>query len=924
MELFEKLKKNYSVAVPRLALRNFYFTLQQDDYGTYLLLTDKEMRPMEPDYLAYNGHLRETLRSIFNIEKKNAEAILWEGEENHIYLRDHDYLMWSLRYCSNIQDAKGNALTFVPDEVRNISVQINYIEDKNLYEGKVYLVGGSRPISDFHFLTDSWCLYKDRIYQINSIGNNFSNIGLFNTHFEADYLEKYLTLLFSFFQNITLDFDDYEVIESSELLIPQKALFFEKVDESHALHVKIASVIADFDTKFLSDYEVDKVAQINDIELQVRLRAIDHTQQLLAVPDFADLLRKELGKKTSIYQDDNLFILPEEAAKTFISKLLPVILDNYLFFGSENLKSYKITTSKPKLLFSPSSGIDFLEADVSLEIEGESLALFEVIRQYNRQKYVKLSDGTQAMIDAQYMKKLERIFRKQKNKKAGVSFFDLPLVEELIEDKVAAQKVLSKSRKVFEGFNKLEKAKFEKPKSLNAELRSYQKQGYKWLSYLYKQNLGGCLADDMGLGKTLQTIALLSDIYPEEKKPSLIVMPKSLLFNWEKEIEKFNPSLTFYTHYGTERNIEDAMSHQLIFTTYAIMRNDIELLKEKKFHCIILDESQNIKNITTQTSKAVMLLNGEHRFALSGTPIENNLVELYSLFRFLNPTMFGSADDFNNYYARPIQEKQDKDVAQELRRKIYPFILRRLKKNVLKDLPPKVEQVLYAEMSKKQRLLYADRQKFYKDAIGKEIANMGIKGSQFFILQALTELRQLASVPEAKTNGKVISAKREILMEQLFDAVANGHKCLVFVNFLQAIENISEDLTAAGIDFVSMTGATRDRQALVNRFQNDKKCKVFLMTLKTGGVGLNLVAADMVYIFDPWWNTAAEIQAIDRTHRIGQDKTVFSYKIITKNSIEEKIMMLQEQKQALFDTVISSDNASIKSLSEQDIEYILS
>ena len=285
--------------------------------------------------------------------------------------------------------------------------------------------------------------------------------------------------------------------------------------------------------------------------------------------------------------------------------------------------------------------------------------------------------------------------------------------------------------------------------------------------------------------------------------------------------------------------------------------------------------------------------------------------------------MFGSADDFNRDYTLPIQQHNDKEVAQELRRKIYPFILRRLKKHVLKELPPKVEQILFVEMSEEQKRLYEQRRKYFQQTIQEQIAKEGIQKSQFFILQALTELRQIASVPESKSDGLVVSTKREALLDNVLDLIANGRKVLIFANFLNAIETIGEDLNAHGVEFVEMTGATQNRQALVSRFQNDPQCKIFLLTLKTGGVGLNLTAADTVFIYDPWWNTAAENQAIDRTHRIGQTNTVFSYKLITKGTIEEKILQLQEKKKELFDALIASDNASIKALSEKDIDFML-
>ncbi|MCP4753096.1 MAG: DEAD/DEAH box helicase, partial [Proteobacteria bacterium] len=353
-------------------------------------------------------------------------------------------------------------------------------------------------------------------------------------------------------------------------------------------------------------------------------------------------------------------------------------------------------------------------------------------------------------------------------------------------------------------------------------------------------------------------------------------------------------------------------------------RSDIETLKEVPFYYLILDESQNIKNINSQVSRAVMLLQSENRLALSGTPIENNLGELYSLFRFLNPSMFGSLERFNRNYLFRIQQLNDKDAAGELKRKIYPFILRRLKKDVLKDLPDKIEQVLYVDMTTEQKKFYEQRRVFFYETVRDQIASEGLDKSRFFVLQAITELRQIASIPEAKSEGRIISPKREMLMENILDSVANGHKILLFANFLSILDYLAEDLVKESIDYEVMTGATRNREASVNRFQNEPGCSVFLMTLKTGGQGLNLTAADTVFIFDPWWNIAAETQAIDRSHRIGQDKTVFSYKLIAKGTIEEKILKLQEKKRVLFENIISNDSAPRKILDEDDIDFMLS
>ena len=317
------------------------------------------------------------------------------------------------------------------------------------------------------------------------------------------------------------------------------------------------------------------------------------------------------------------------------------------------------------------------------------------------------------------------------------------------------------------------------------------------------------------------------------------------------------------------------------------------------------------------------MLKGEHKLALSGTPLENNLGELYSLFRFLNPAMLGSEQNFQQKYLIPIQKNGSEEATTQLRKKIYPFILRRLKGDVLKELPEKIDNIIYIDQSPEQKKLYEQRRQFYKVAIDQMVNSGGIKQAQFFIFQAFSELRMLASIPESKTEGKVKSPKLEMMAEHMIQSIVNGHKVLVFANFLMAVELINKVLEEHGIHYVSMTGATSNRKKVVNEFKQNDDCKAFVMTLKTGGTGLNLTEADIIYIFDPWWNVAAETQAIDRAHRMGQSKTVISYRLITKDSIEEKILELQNQKKELFDSLLSSDSSMTKALSKDDIDYIL-
>jgi SNF2 family DNA or RNA helicase len=917
---FDQFKRKFSFTAKEPDLAEVLFQFLFDDYGAYLQPVNRKLKPVAADFRQYNGPVREVLRALESIRQKNSFVIDWEKDPDQVYLADNDFLMWQLRLCPNLVNEQGHPITFRQGEGK-ITI---HISGEEVLQGEVLLTFDGQQIEKLRIISEAFVMSQQTIYAIQPLGSNFMQLPVFQTSFPAPDLEKYLSLLFSAFQHLQVQYQDYQTLLHSEPLVPQPTIIFEKIDENQALYLRITQVLPGFDIDFLEQYETDHAVQVNDMENTLVVRHIAYQPYDELVQEVVRLVTGKSKSKKSLgfYQEENLLVIPEQLAREFIRGQLPLLLHKYQIYGAEKLKSYKITAVKPKLVLALTSGIDFLEGEASLELEGQRFSLFDLIHQYHKNRYILLSDGTQAILNEKYIQRLERLFKKQKDK-VKLSFFDLPLVEELMEERMAGE-LFTRSRAVFQGFNALKKEKVKRP-PVQAELRPYQQQGFKWLHYLHQTSLGGCLADDMGLGKTLQAITMLSVVYPKEKMPSLVVMPKSLLFNWENEIRKFNPCLTFYTYYAPTRNLAEALQHNLVFTTYAILRNDIEKFKEQPFYYVILDESQHAKNINSQVSKAVMLLQGKHRLAMSGTPVENNLTELYSLFRFLNPAMFGSADEFNRHYAYPIQQNNDKVVAAELRRKVYPFILRRLKKDVVQELPAKIEQTLVVEMSREQKRFYEERRRYYHSFLKNQIAQEGIQKSQFFILQALTELRQIASVLEAKNDGVTLSGKREILLESILDAAANNHKMLVFTNFLHAVDRIGQDLTQAGIDCVEMTGATstRTRQERVKRFQEDPQCRVFLMTLKTGGVGLNLTAADMVFIFDPWWNTAAENQAIDRTHRIGQDKTVFSYRLITKGTIEEKIQQLQEKKKELFENIIAADSASIKSLSENDIEFML-
>ncbi|MCM1522665.1 MAG: DEAD/DEAH box helicase [Muribaculaceae bacterium] len=911
---------------------NFLFQILTAADGAATLDTvDKKGRKVTPDPRFYRGEQSALLRAMDSIRRENRFTINWDasGKGDSINLSLYPYLLFQLTRCDNIVDA--NLKPIHPTDTRaTLALHIDQQHDGLLNPTWVLELpqedGSTLRSTEFTPLTESYLLVGDTLCPVDEMGEYFQNLSFFASRIAPDMIEQYLSVVYSYVDHFRLEYGTAKVEMSHEEVSGKPTLVFEKVDPDMALHLRVTNSLRGVDEEFLRRFDLTRIASVG-MEGNVTVRQISPHRLEDDIDSVMKLIQRHAPSRKEakeVYLDGDTFIIPQNVAGPFLLKALPVLLSDFTLLGTDRLREYKVAPIKPKLSMKFTSGIDFLEGDATIQVGDEELTLGKLFEQYRRDRYITLKDGTRAVLDDSYMRRLERIFGDKRNagKDIRISYFDLPDIEDLLNRKLDP-KVFERQRKVYEGFNKLSKQHISLP-HLNATLRPYQAEGVKWIKYLYDNNLGGCLADDMGLGKTIQTIAILSMIYPGCEEPSLIVMPRSLLFNWQNEIGRFNPGLTTYMYYQQDRDMDEARKHNIILTTYAMVRNDIEKFSKEKFHYVILDESQNIKNIGAQTTRAIWLLETEHRLALSGTPVENNLSELFSLFRFLNPGMLGDLDEFNRRYAGPIMKEDDKDAMASLRRRIFPFMLRRLKKDVLKDLPDRVEQTLFVEMEKDQAEFYEQRRRFYQEKVHNTIATEGIKKSQFVMFQALTELRRIASVPESLTDGRVHSPKLEELVEHVSDAVANGHKCVVFFNYIAGLELTGEHLSRLSIDFETMTGATTNRRKVVERFNSDPNCMVFLMTLKTGGVGLNLTVADTVFIFEPWWNKAAEEQAINRLHRIGQKAKVHSYSLITRDTIEEKIRQLQEQKSQLFDDLISSDSSTSKQLSEEDINFILS
>lgn len=874
------------------------------------------------------GTLRAIMQGIERFGNEDEEAMWDENIAQGLSLANHPEMIYLLLKCDNLLvDADGKSISS-DNEVRRLTLKLTDLgaKDEAIYLTDIAIIADDEAIS-VRPLSDSFVLGENnRIYPIEPIGDNYQQLALFkHIDVKESTMEDFLSIFYSYISNVDLDRTHYRVVKSPEAIEAVPTLCFEKVDTDKALYLRVMNSLPGNDNELIERMKLSVHAVIG-IDKVVELKTIVRRPLEESVAILSKILNEQAPSRQArkeIYQEGEFFIVPEESAGPFLFNALPSLLKHFALLGAERLRDYKVTHVTPRLNVNLSSGIDFLEGDATMQIGDETMSINDVLNTWRKQRYITLSDGNRALIAADYMRRLERIFdtSKKRGGKIRISFFDLPEVEELLQERLEGE-VFERHRKVYQGFNELRQQKLPKPK-VKAKLRDYQQEGVKWIKYLYDNKLGGCLADDMGLGKTLQAITVLATIYPKVKHPSLIVMPRSLIFNWENEIEKFAPQLKTYTYYGTDRDLKEAMKAQVILTTYAVVRNDIETLAKKEFHYVILDESQNIKNVSSQAAQAVHILKTDHRLALSGTPVENNLTELYSLFRFLNPAMFGTLDNFNQRYTYPIQRENDKGILKQLRHKIFPFLLRRLKKDVLKELPDRINQTLYVEMNEKQQKLYEERRKYYKSLIDSNIKREGIQKSQFVMFQALNELRQIASIPENYSDGNIRSPKTEQLIDSLTEAVENGHKVVVFFNFLTGIELVAERLAAMGIGYVEMTGATTNRQKVVDTFQKSPDCMVMLMTLKTGGVGLNLTAADTVFIFEPWWNKAAEEQAINRLHRIGQTQKVLAYSIIAQGTIEEKILTLQQQKAELFEGLIGSDSSSAKVLTEEDINFIL-
>lgn len=573
------------------------------------------------------------------------------------------------------------------------------------------------------------------------------------------------------------------------------------------------------------------------------------------------------------------------------------------------------------------SGVDWFDLNGTVQYGELSATLAEVLAARKRGAYVVvLSDGSHGLLPHDWLDRLGPVLAGGAPTATGARFqsSQLALLDALLDGlpTVEVDEPFAAAREQLAGFDRIVPA--DPPPSFVGTLRGYQREGLGWLHFLRTFGFGGCLADDMGLGKTVQVIALLDARRLEGCGPSLVVVPRSLVFNWRAEVARFAPELRTLDWSGPERHDAslDPSSVDVVFATYGTLRRDAEHLAKITFDYVVLDEAQAIKNRGTATAKACRMLTARHRLALSGTPVENRLEELWSLLDFLNPGMLGTSARFS----ASLRESGDATGADAtLARALRPVILRRTKAAVAPELPERIERTLEVELEPKQRVFYDQLHARVRASVLQQVDDKGIGRSRLHILEGLLRLRQAACHPvlaDARRHT-LPSAKLEALIPALAEVAAEGHKALVFSQFTEFLALVRAALDEEKIPYEYLDGRTKDRQARVERFQTDPAVPVFLISLKAGGHGLNLTAADYVYLLDPWWNPAVEAQAIDRAHRIGRTRRVIATRLVARNTIEEKILALQASKRALADAILTADRGGLASIGREELELLL-
>ncbi|MFT5209779.1 MAG: SNF2 family DNA or RNA helicase [Flavobacterium sp.] len=722
--------------------------------------------------------------------------------------------------------------------------------------------------------------------------------------------------------------------------LPEEAQL-ERRDVKPEKYIYLSAPPSDFSTSLTAEIKfkyVDELIAANANKDKILLnnkRIVIHRDlkaEKHAFDELYDLEMQEPPKSAAL--DRVKFCLTISQKK--LSTLLPVLLKRHWHVEAEGKVYRQAISTNIKV----KSGIDWFEVDADVKFDKYSATMPAILKAIkNGDTTVTLGDGSIGMLPEDWLRQYGALVTWGKTESDHISFskqqvvlLDALLAEQPNLDLDSGFKAYRQQVEGFQGVRPL-----APPEGFRGTLRDYQTEGLGWLVFLNDLGFGGCLADDMGLGKTIQVLALLlmqkllmqkllmQKARTDVKRTSLIVLPRSLVFNWVEEVKKFTPALRVLEHTEAERSKsgDTFKDYDIVLTTYGVLRRDITLLKDIPFNYVILDEAQAIKNSGSLAAKSARLLQADHRLAVTGTPVENHIDDLWSIFDFLNPGMLGK---LNAYRALQKTTQIDKVSAEAVAKALRPFILRRTKNQVAKDLPEKTELTIFCEMKPKQKKLYEELKLHYQSNLLKKTGADGLNKSKIKILEALLRLRQAACHPGLIDESRMHepSAKLDFLWETLSEVLDEGHKVLVFSQFTSYLSILKQQLDTEKVPYLYLDGKTRNRQAKVNSFQKDDAYQLFLISLKAGGVGLNLTRADYVFLLDPWWNPAVEAQAIDRAHRIGQTNNVFAYRLICKDTVEEKVLKLQKSKRLLAESIITADNSLVRDMSQEDLAFLLS